>query len=101
MIISGTFHLGHLALILNKEIRKPILLWAFNELPYNGGKIRLNSVCGVNLNASNLYKSGCDNFICIVSDRIDTEWIDALRMKKALEDAHIGLVGYNAHGFST
>lgn len=99
VIISGTFHLGHLALILNKEVRKPILLWAFNELPYNGGKIRLNSVCGVNLNASNLYKSGCDNFISIVSDTIDIEWIDALRMKKALESAHVGLVGYNAHGF--
>ncbi|MCX7695980.1 MAG: fucose isomerase [Caloramator sp.] len=99
VIISGTFHLGHLALILNKEIRKPILLWAFNELPYNGGKIRLNSVCGVNLNASNLYKSGCDNFMCIVSDTIDNKWIDALRMKKSLESAHIGLVGYNAHGF--
>jgi L-fucose isomerase-like protein len=99
VIISGTFHLGHLALIIDRTIRKPALLWAFNELPYNGGKIRLNSVCGVNLNASNLYKAGNDNYSCIVSDDIDREWVDALRIKVALERAHFGLVGFRAHGF--
>ena len=46
--ISGTFHLGHLVLEINRELNKPILLWGLNELPYDGGKIRLNSVCGVN-----------------------------------------------------
>ena len=99
VIISGTFHLGHLALIIDRAVRKPVLLWAFNELPYNGGKIRLNSVCGVNLNASNLYKAGNDCYSCIVSDSIDTKWIDALRIKTALERAHFGLVGFRAHGF--
>lgn len=99
VIISGTFHLGHLALIIDKYVRKPILLWGFNELPYNGGKIRLNSVCGVNLNASNLYKSGNSRYTCCVSDEIDTEWLDAVRMKAALDNAHIGLAGYRAHGF--
>ena len=53
VIISATFHLGHLALMINEALKKPILLWGFDELPYNGGKIRLNAVCGVNLNASN------------------------------------------------
>lgn len=99
VIITGTFHLGHLALILKKSLNKPVLLWAFSELPYNGGKIRLNSVCGVNLNASNLYKAGFNDYICIVGDKIDTDWIDAIRMKAALESAHIGIVGYRAHGF--
>lgn len=99
VIISGTFHLGHLALIIDRAVRKPVLLWAFNELPYNGGKIRLNSVCGVNLNASNLYKSGNDCYSCIVSDNIDVEWVEALRIKVALERGHFGLVGYRAHGF--
>ena len=60
-IISGTFHLGHLALEIAKETGKPILLWGLPELPYDGGKIRLNPVCGVSLNASNLYKSGIRN----------------------------------------
>ncbi len=47
--ISGTFHLGHLALEMYKSCKVPLLLWGLDELPYNGGKIRLNSVCGVNL----------------------------------------------------
>lgn len=99
VIISGTFHLGHLALILKRRLNKPILLWAFNELPYDGGKIRLNSVCGLNLDASNLYKAGFDDVVSIVGDKIDIDWIDAIRMKAALESAHIGLVGYRADGF--
>ncbi|MBQ4382136.1 MAG: fucose isomerase [Oscillospiraceae bacterium] len=98
-IISGTFHLGHLALIIDRALKKPVLLWAFNELPYDGGKIRLNSVCGMNLNASNLYKSGNDSFVCTVSDTIDRTWVDAVRMKAAIEHAHIGVAGYRADGF--
>ncbi len=41
VIITGTFHLGHLALVIKKIVNIPTLLWAFNELPYDGGKIRL------------------------------------------------------------
>jgi len=99
VVISGTFHLGHLALELHKILSKPILLWGLNELPYNGGKIRLNSVCGVNLNASNLYKSGYRAYHTIIGDRVDENWIDALRVRRAWRDAHIGIVGFRAHGF--
>ncbi|MGX8700359.1 L-fucose/L-arabinose isomerase family protein [Caproiciproducens sp.] len=99
VIISGTFHLGHLALIFNKYIKKPILLWAFDELPYDGGKIRLNSVCGLNLNASNLYKAGNDHYTCTIGGSIDKTWLAALRVKAVVENARIGLVGYRAHGF--
>ncbi len=99
VIISGTFHLGHLALVFAKHIKKPILLWAFNELPYDGGKIRLNAVCGMNLNASNLYKAGYDNISYTIGDWIDEDWLKALRAKVVLENAHVGIVGYRAHGF--
>ncbi|MDC7226749.1 MAG: fucose isomerase [Spirochaetales bacterium] len=99
VIISGTFHLGHLALELEKILHKPILLWGLPELEYNGGKIRLNSVCGVNLNASNLYKSGVRNYHVNVGSSIDNDWVDALRIAAALRNAHIGLLGYRAKGF--
>jgi len=98
-IISGTFHLGHLALEIAKETGKPILLWGLPELPYDGGKIRLNSVCGVNLNASNLYKSGIRNYHVIVRPDIDADWVDAIRVRKTLSSAHVGIAGYRAHGF--
>lgn len=97
--ISGTFHLGHLVLELKKINKVPILLWGLDELPYNGGKIRLNSVCGVNLDASNLYKAGVDDYRVVIGSRIDEDWVDAIRVIAALRNAHVGLLGFRAHGF--
>ena len=99
VIVSATFHLGGLALILENAVKKPVLLQGYNELPYDGGKIRLNAVCGVNLNASNLYKGGVDNFVVYVGDDIDHDWLTAIKMKTALENSNVGLIGFHAQGF--
>ncbi|MBQ7243306.1 MAG: fucose isomerase [Bacilli bacterium] len=99
IIVSATFHLGHLALVLNRVVRKPLLLWGYDELPYDGGKIRLNAVCGVNLNASNLFKAGNDNYIVHVGNTIDEDWVKAIKMMVVLKSARVGLVGYHADGF--
>ena len=99
VIVSGTFHLGHLALMIRDAIRKPILLWGFDELPYNGVKIRLNAVCGVNLNASNLYKAGVDDYTVTIGDDIDWDWVKAIKAIVAMKTTRIGLVGYRAQGF--
>ncbi len=99
VLVSATFHLGHLALVINDRVRKPLLLWGFDELPYNGGKIRLNSVCGVNLNASNLYKAGNDEYIVHVGNEMDYDFIKAIKIKHAIENCRIGLIGYRADGF--
>ncbi|TAL38979.1 MAG: fucose isomerase [Spirochaetes bacterium] len=97
--ISGTFHLGHLLLEIQNETRVPVLLWGLNELPYDGGKIRLNSVCGVNLDASNLYKAGIRDYHAVTGDAIDTDWVDAVRVIVALKRARVGIAGSHAHGF--
>jgi L-fucose isomerase-like protein len=99
ILIAGTFHLGHLALIFNKTVRVPILLWGLDELPYNGGKIRLNSVCGMNLDASNLYKAGTRDYHYVIGGAVDSDWIDAIRIKAAFKRARVGIAGYRAHGF--
>lgn len=99
VLMSGTFHLGHLVLELCKGVPKPCLLWALDELPYDGGKIRLNSVCGVNLDASNLYKAGLRNYQAAIGGDIDQDWLDALRVDKCLSQARVGLAGHHAHGF--
>lgn len=99
--VSGTFALGHLILELNKKLHVPILLWALEELPYDGGKIRLNSVCGVNLNASNLYKAGMKQYYITIGEnyREINNWLDAIRIKTCFHNAHVGLFGYRAQGF--
>jgi L-fucose isomerase-like protein len=99
VVISGTFHLGHLVLELDRELGVPILLWGLDELPYDGGKIRLNSVCGVNLNASNLYKSGHRGYHVTIGDAIDENWVDAVRVVSAFRRSRVGIAGYRAHGF--
>ena len=99
VVISGTFHLGHLLLEVKKYVKAPLLLWGLPELPYNGGKIRLNSVCGVNLNASNLVKSGFEDFTYTIGMDIDQDWVDAVRMTTALRECRVGILGYRAHGF--
>jgi L-fucose isomerase-like protein len=97
--ISGTFALGHLILELNKVVKRPILLWGLEELPYDGGKIRLNSVCGINLNTSNLYKAGIRNYYVVIGDQIDEDWLNAIRIIKTFFTNRIGIIGYRAKGF--
>ena len=97
--ISGTFALGHLILELNKVIKKPILLWGLEELPYDGGKIRLNSICGINLNTSNLYKAGVRDYQVVIGNQIDMDWLNAIRIVKAFSTSRIGIIGYRAKGF--
>ncbi|MCI5773476.1 MAG: hypothetical protein MR210_02835 [Erysipelotrichaceae bacterium] len=98
--ISGTFHLGTLVLTLNSIVDNvPILLWAYPELPYDGGKIRLNSLCGVNLDASNMYKSNKNNFKVYIGNKIDDTFIKAVKIKSALKNAKIGILGHHAQGF--
>ncbi len=99
VVISGTFHLGHLVLELDKVLHSPLLLWGLPELPYNGGKIRLNSVCGVNLNASNLYKSGIKTYTVNIGPTIDEDWVDAIRVDAAFKQTSLGVLGYRAKGF--
>lgn len=99
IFISGTFHLGHLPLHIYKYLNKPIYFWGWDELPYDGGKIRLNSVCGVNLNCSNFYKSGIKNYHYSIGDEIDINWLKAVNVITGLNNSKIGIVGYRAHGF--
>ncbi len=68
-------------------------------MPYDGGKIRLNSVCGINLNSSNLYKAGVKNYHVVIGNQIDNDWIDAIRIIRSFSSSHIGIIGYRAKGF--
>src|SRR5512136_516592 len=59
VILSGTFALGGLAQRLAQSFPSlPLLLWAWPEPQEQTGKLRLNSLVGAHVNASNLYKLG-------------------------------------------
>lgn len=98
--ISGTFHLGNLLLEISQKLNHPpLLLWALDELPYDSGKIRLNTVCGVNLDASNLYKAGIRHYHAAFGPEIDRDWLAAMQAVVAMKNARIGLIGSRAHTF--
>lgn len=98
--ISGTFHLGNLLLEITQKLNHlPLLLWGLNELPYDRGKIRLNTVCGINLDASNLYKAGIRNYHATFGAEIDQDWLSAMRAIVTLKHSRIGLIGSRAHTF--
>ncbi len=99
ILISGTFHLGTLALKYSQYLSVPILLWGYPELPYDGGKIRLNSLCGVNLDASNLYKANKKSFHTSIRSTVDEAFLDAIKIQYTLNQAHIGIIGHHAQGF--
>ncbi len=59
VILSGTFALGGLAMQLAQAFSSiPLLLWAWPEPAEQTGTLRLNSLVGMNVNSSNLYKLG-------------------------------------------
>lgn len=97
--ISGTFHLGSLLLEIVQRLPLPLLLWGLDELPYDSGKIRLNTVCGVNLDASNLYKAGYRNYHASFGNSLDLDWLAALRALTLLSRSRVGLVGSRAPSF--
>lgn len=57
MILQVTFTDATMTVALAEALEAPILLWAFPE-PRTGGRLRLNSLCGVNLAAHALGRAG-------------------------------------------
>ncbi|MEO6062477.1 MAG: hypothetical protein ABIQ99_11115 [Thermoflexales bacterium] len=58
ILLNATFALGSLAQAIARAVDQPILLWAFTEPAEQTGKLRLNSLVGAHVNASNLFKQG-------------------------------------------
>ena len=105
IIQSGTFALGDLAIHLAQSVQAPILLWAVTEPECPGGTLRSNSLVGVNVNSSNLYKLGFrPRFLYGLPEdaAIAAELARACRVTgamSALRRTRVGLIGGHAIGF--
>jgi L-fucose isomerase-like protein len=106
LIINGTFALGGLAVQLAQAFPDtPLMLWAWHEPHEQTGKLRLNSLVGVNLNASNLYKLGRRPHTlyaahdAVAAHREIAAFARAACARGALRDARIGFIGGHAPGF--
>lgn len=106
LIFQATFADSGMAQQLAECINAPLLFWAVPEAP-TGGRLRLNSYCGVNLAAHALRRAG-EQFEAVYAAPGDpaamaqvTELARAGRIQRQLRATRIGRIGVHPGGFET
>ena len=106
VIFQATFADSSMATALAEALDAPIFLWAVPE-PLTGGRLRLNSLCGINLAGHALTRAGIFyGYVYIAPDDLSvlekiTVYARAGRACRTLQDAQLGRVGENPDGFET
>lgn len=102
---NGTFSDGAVAVALATAINTPILLWALPEPSFDGGPLRLNSLCGMNVNSQALttmkreFKYVYGHPATASTQAEAGSYLRAISTIKSLREATIGVVGQRPTGF--
>ncbi len=106
VLFQATFADSTMALAFARQVDAPLLLWAVPE-PHTGGRLRLNSLCGINLAGHALTRAGY-RYAYVYADptaalALDTVHVRAQagRVRRRLRGTRIGRVGDNPAGFET
>ena len=106
LLLQSTFADSAMALQLARALDAPLLLWALPEAQV-GGRLRINSFCGINLAGHGLRRAGV-RFDYIYAEPEDAaalrklrDFAVAARVKGLLGGARIGRLGINPDGFDT
>jgi L-fucose isomerase-like protein len=106
VIFQATFADSTPALALAEDIDAPLVLWAIPEASA-GGRLRLNSLCGINLAAHSLTRAG-RRYATIYAAPGDSAALDRVRtlaqaghVRRRLRGARVGRVGEHPAGFDT
>jgi len=106
LVLQATFADSTMATSLAQSVDAPLLLWAVPEAP-TGGRLRLNSFCGINLAAHALTRAGYryDYVYAEPDDPAALEQVHTLalagRARRLLRQARIGRVGEHPAGFDS
>ena len=106
LVFQATFADSTIVAEFAKEIDRPIFLWAVPELP-TGGRLRLNSLCGINLaaHALTLRKVSYNYVYANVNDNQAFAKLraaaEAAAVLRRLHRAKLGLVGERPAGMDT
>ena len=106
VIFQATFADSTMLLALAEAIHAPLFLWAVPE-DHTGGRLRLNSFCGINLGGHALTRAGYryKYLFTVPEDPTVLEKILPLakagRTQRLLNQAILGRVGENPDGFET
>ena len=103
VIQYGTFSLGSLMPMFADRLTVPLVLWGVPEPSLDGGKLRLNSLCGVNMNAHALMRMGrkYEAIFCLPEEAPAAleKLFRAFDCLAKLRRVRVGLVGYRVPGF--
>jgi len=106
LIFQATFADSTMALELAQTIDAPLLLWAVPEAR-EGCRLRLNSLCGINLAGHGLTRAGYGyDYIYAAPDdptaltQVETT-LRAARVRRLLKQVRLGRVGQHPDGFDT
>lgn len=104
LLFQATFADSTMSMALAEAVDAPLLLWALPESP-SGGRLRLNSLCGINLGAFALKKAG-RRFRYVYASPGDPAvlvQVESLaragRALRTLREARVGVIGQHPDGF--
>jgi L-fucose isomerase-like protein len=106
LIFQSTFADSSMIISLAKMVDAPILLWAVPE-DHTGGRLRLNSFCGINLAGHALTRAGYHyDYLFAAPDDPDVlgkiiSLAKAGYTRNLLRQSRLGRVGENPDGFET
>jgi len=106
VVFQASFADSTMVLALADAVDAPLLLWAVPE-DRVGGRLRLNSLCGINLGAHALTRAGY-NYDYVYGDPDDAAVLrrvmvaaQAGRVRRLLRSARIGVIGEYPAGFDS
>jgi len=106
VLFQASFADSSMAIQLTQEIGVPVILWGIPEAR-TGGRLRLNSFCGINLTAHGLKRRQMiyDTIYAAPDDPQAMHRIQVVaragQVKRRLQTANIGRIGENPAGFDT
>jgi L-fucose isomerase-like protein len=106
LILQTTFADSSMVIELANELHAPLLLWAIPE-EHSGGRLRLNSLCGINLAAHALKRAGI-HYDTLYAAPTDDDVLAQVRIRalagrahRLLRQAKIGRIGDHPDGMDT
>ncbi|MGD9001919.1 MAG: L-fucose/L-arabinose isomerase family protein [Anaerolineae bacterium] len=106
LVLQATFADSTMVTTLAQAVDAPLLIWAVPEAR-TGGRLRLNSLCGINLAAHALKRAGrrYDHLYAAPEDPDALEKVRTLalagRVRRLLRRARIGRIGEHPSGFDS
>ncbi len=104
LLLQVTFTDATMTMEIARQLDAPLVMWSFPE-PRTGGRLRLNSLCGINLAAHAMsrahlaydYVHGTPSDSKVIS-RIN-DFARAAAVKHSLKGVQIGVIGQHPDGF--